>query len=637
MLPNMSIKVLAQSKTAAEILIYGDIGEGFFTEGVTAQSVKAQLDALGPISDIDVRINSGGGNFWDGLAIHSLLKSHRAQVHVHVDGLAASAASVIAMAGDLVSMAEGAFIMIHRAAMVAAGDGDNLRHAAGVLDQIDEQMAELYAKRTGINSDDLLSMMAAETWLNADRAVELHFADEISGAALDVAASFDLSRFTNVPEVFAVTKQTQQPTPVDASAVLAADKARRTEIRNRFGRFADQHRDLLDQCLDDTACTAATAGEKLLAKLGEGATPVSGGYTSAPADNEREFRAAYSDALLIRAGIRLEKPHPGARDLLRMSALDAIRTMLSQRDRPTGGSADRILASMTTSDFPQLLANVAEKAVLQGYMNPDRGTHRTWTRSTTLPDFKLGKRVSTGETPSLARVPEGAEFTYGSLPDYGVDVQLATYGRILKFTRQAIINDDTDSLMQAARSFGDSAVRLEADTVYSVLVSNPTMPDSVALFHATHDNLGTAGAPSVTTLGEARKLLRNQRGLNDESYLDIEPAILLVPTALETTCEQLLSSIWDPAGANQQTNNPFASKLELVVDPRLDANSTTAWYVLASPSAFGWFEAIRLRGQEEPFVDEKVGWEVDGLEIKCRHDFAAAAVAFQGAVKNAGA
>src|SRR5689334_15856520 len=102
----MTIKVRAESKTVAEVLIYDVIGADFFGEGVTAKSVKADLEALGDVSDINVRINSPGGNVWDGIAIFNLLKQHKAQVHVQVDGIAASAASLVAMAGDLITMGE---------------------------------------------------------------------------------------------------------------------------------------------------------------------------------------------------------------------------------------------------------------------------------------------------------------------------------------------------------------------------------------------------------------------------------------------------------------------------------------------------------------------------------------------------
>lgn len=110
-----------------------------------------------------------------------------------------------------------------------------------------------------------------------------------------------------------------------------------------------------------------------------------------------------------------------------------------------------------------------------------------------------------------------------------------------------------------------------------------------------------------------------------------------MPTSLETVAEQLLSSIWDPAGTNQQTKNPFANKLQLVVDPRLDADSTTAWYVMRNPNQFTWSTRIYLEGQTAPHVAEKAGWDIDGIEITVRHDFAAVSRRWEGVVHNEGA
>ena len=131
--------------------------------------------------------------------------------------------------------------------------------------------------------------------------------------------------------------------------------------------------------------------------------------------------------------------------------------------------------------------------------------------------------------------------------------------------------------------------------------------------------------------------MRAHRGLQGETYLDVQQAILLVPTSLETVAEQLLPSIWNPVGANQQTKNPFANKRQLVVDPRLDADSTIAWYVMCNPNQFAWFTRIYLEGQTAPYVEEKAGWDIDGIEIKVRHDYAAASRRCESVVRNEGA
>ena len=142
------IKVYAKADNAAELLIYDVIGEDFFGEGVTGTKVKDKLDALGDVDDITVRINSPGGNVWDGLTIFNLLKEHPAQVHVHVDGLAASAASAIAMAGDLITMGEGAMMMIHNPMALAIGDANAMLKTVDMLRKVETQMIGIYARRS---------------------------------------------------------------------------------------------------------------------------------------------------------------------------------------------------------------------------------------------------------------------------------------------------------------------------------------------------------------------------------------------------------------------------------------------------------------------------------------------------------
>lgn len=172
------IKVRAQSEKVAEILIYDVIGADFFGEGVTAKKVKAALEALGDVSDINVRINSPGGNVWDGIAIFNLLKEHKAQVHVHVDGLAASAASLIAMAGDLISMGDGSMMMIHNPWTFAYGDAKAMRKTGDILDKITQQFVGIYATRSGAKAKEVGEFMDAETWFSADDAIKHGFADD---------------------------------------------------------------------------------------------------------------------------------------------------------------------------------------------------------------------------------------------------------------------------------------------------------------------------------------------------------------------------------------------------------------------------------------------------------------------------
>lgn len=155
--------------------------------------------------NITVKINSPGGDVFEGLAIYNELKDHRATVHIEIVSLAASIASIIAMAGDTISIADNAFIMIHNSWTVAVGDTQEMMQTAEVLGKIDKGFQRTYAQRTGQSIKDIASMMDKETWLDAGDAVEKGFADRVSEKQTQASAQvfFDLSSFSNVPEAFA--------------------------------------------------------------------------------------------------------------------------------------------------------------------------------------------------------------------------------------------------------------------------------------------------------------------------------------------------------------------------------------------------------------------------------------------------
>lgn len=192
-----------------ELSMYDMIGADFFGEGITAKAVKQQMDAA-PFNQISVRINSPGGDAFEGVAIGNLLKSAQKPVHVFVDGLAASAASIIAMCGDSIDMAPNAIMMVHNAWSLCAGDGNDMRKMADTLDKVSASIAQTYAGRTGKSLDEVKALMDAETWMNAEESLALGFAtsvtDEKNKAAMAMASApafrAVLEKYTNVPDQF---------------------------------------------------------------------------------------------------------------------------------------------------------------------------------------------------------------------------------------------------------------------------------------------------------------------------------------------------------------------------------------------------------------------------------------------------
>lgn len=190
------------SATEGEILLYSEIGGGggFFADpGIGAEDFARDLKALGKVKTINCRINSPGGQVFEGMTIYNLLAAHPAQVVVHVDGLAASIASVIAMAGNKINIADNAMMMIHDAWGVGFGTADEIRKTADVLDSITSTIAATYAKRSKADPAKIRSMMAAETWMTAKEAKDCGLVDNVVDSMNVQASAFQPRWFKNAP------------------------------------------------------------------------------------------------------------------------------------------------------------------------------------------------------------------------------------------------------------------------------------------------------------------------------------------------------------------------------------------------------------------------------------------------------
>lgn len=194
----INIQIQNKGNKSAEILIYDVIGEGWFG-GISAKQFAKDLKALGELDTINVRINSEGGSVFDGITIYNTLASHKATVTVDIDGLAASIASIIAMAGDTVRMANNALFMIHDPWTYAMGSAGDLREQADLLDKVRDQLVTTYVTRSSIDEDTVSNLMSEETWMSSDEALEYGLIDEVT-EELKVAACIHRDRFKNAPE-----------------------------------------------------------------------------------------------------------------------------------------------------------------------------------------------------------------------------------------------------------------------------------------------------------------------------------------------------------------------------------------------------------------------------------------------------
>lgn len=182
--------------------LYGIIGADWFGDGITSKMVSDSLKAMGSVSAIDVNVNSPGGDVFEGRGIYNLLKEHKAKIEVHVIAEAASAASLIAMAGDTITMGEGSLMMIHRASGLAYGNVDELTKLVNLLKTVDDTMVATYAARSRNTPEQVRAWLDDETWMTADEAVARGFATKADEPAKVAALSLDrrILGFKNIPE-----------------------------------------------------------------------------------------------------------------------------------------------------------------------------------------------------------------------------------------------------------------------------------------------------------------------------------------------------------------------------------------------------------------------------------------------------
>lgn len=669
-LPGMKwfhINAKQAADTAQEIFIFGDIGESWFGESITAKQFVDELAALDTALPLTIRINSIGGSVIDGLAIYNAIKRHEGDVTVTIEGIAASIAGLIAMAGDTVEIAENARLMVHAPWGSTAGNAQKLRQYADQLDAWSESMCACYVAKTGKPRDEMLALLKDGTdhWYSADEALAEGFADTV-GPAVKVAASLDISRYTNARPQASVVKPPKENRMTEAEiraaaeakaaadaaqaaaiqtaaaaaaqAALAADADRRAGIQSRFAPFASfpGAGELLAKCQADHKVSPQDAGEQLLVLMGKNAQPANGGFVyTVEAEADKQIKATTA-AIEARAGMGVDDTANAFRSF---SLIELARSSLARAGvRDNFRDKMGLVASAFThtgSDFPKILESIATKAMLKGY-DEAAETFQLWTVKGSLPDFKTAKRVDLNTFPALTSVAEGAEFQYATIGERGESIVLGTYGKLFSISRQAIINDDLSAFTRIPQRMGRAAKRTVGDGVYAVLTGNPTMADGDALFHANHGNIGTGAVISTDSVSEMRTKMARQAV--DGVTVNMRMAHLIVPVTLQDRASVVRASQYH-YGASTTTNtipNAVQNTFDVIADPRLDANSTAKWYAAADGGMFDTIEVAYLDGNETPFLDRKEGWNVDGVELKVRHDFGVKALDFRSMGYNAG-
>jgi hypothetical protein len=349
--------------------------------------------------------------------------------------------------------------------------------------------------------------------------------------------------------------------------------------------------------------------------------------------DETEVRhEAMVNAIASRANSNVELTEKG-RMFRGHSLLDMAREFSgNQRGLDKGVVIER--AFHTTSDFASILMDATNVSLKKEYAEQEQ-TFNPFTERVSLSDFKTKHLVSLGEGPQFKKTLEASEIKHGSMDQEAESMKLDSYTTGVNVTRQTIINDDLDAFGKVPRAIARSARRLESDLVFELITSNPTMGDGTALFHASkHSNLASSGAAiSVASIGAGFTSMRKQKGIDGKTTLDLRPAILLTPVALDVVAMQFLSTNFL---ANAQSDvNPYAGKLAHVSDPRLDEASANAWYLIVGKSNSPLIELGTLDGQG-PQINVKERFAL-GVSFEALHDVGAGLTGWREIYKNAGA
>lgn len=354
------------------------------------------------------------------------------------------------------------------------------------------------------------------------------------------------------------------------------------------------------------------------------------------------FRAM-EETILCRAAPQFNKPTELSQRFRGDTLLDMAKESLRVRGiDPRGrskneiagialqGAMDRGLHS--TADFPLILGNTVRK-VLRDNFAIQQSDYLWMTRNITVTDYKAITRYGMSSGPGLLEVKEGGEYKRGTLTENGQDMKIGKFGRIFGVTREVIVNDDIGAFNDIPRMWGQAANNLVAKQVWATILGNPVMADGLTLFHASHGNLMTGSALDIANLELAVSMLEAATRFTapgeDAEYIGQQAKYILVGPALKYAAIRLTTSV--DAIVNSAVN-PF-SYLTVKSDPRITGSQ---WYVTTDPSLTDAIGILQMAGEEGPQLDERNGFDVDGIEYKVRLDTGAKMLDYRWIVKNPG-
>jgi ATP-dependent protease ClpP protease subunit len=667
--------------TAAQPITLALMGDVGFE--ITAQNVALALKGVPKGAPLNISINSYGGDALAGIAVHNILARHEGPKRVVIEGIAASAASLIAMAGDEIIMPENAFMMVHEAWGGALGDAETMRQQADMLEKISGAYRRTYAARSGQTEEAVAALMAAETWFTAEDAVANGFATEAAAPAeIRVFASLSPDRYARTPEALRRLVQAAKAAPVaetvfnpPAMVPVIAEEIGMTDTVAQAGgnspapsaapvqAVAVQPISASLADLEGIASRNGLPAEFVLAQAKAGATREAALEAALEAVAQKspqayvpgpisQFIHSYDDpanvvdamataiaarhmpAVASKVGEGQWRKFAGLRpsDML-------IELAQARGERVTSRDREKLIARAfhTTSDFPLLLSNAGNKMLEAGYALASP-SYRTFFARRRFNDFKAHSFLTAGDFPSLQALSEGGEIKRGSVSEKREQITPGTYARGVAVTRQMLVNDDLGAFTDFGTMIGRRIADWENATAYGVVNTasgdGPTLAEGSAAVFSTAagrvNKAGTASAVTAVALGLGFNAIKAQSSM-DGLKLNIQPRYLVCSVIQEFVAAQFASSTVVPSGPTNV--NPFAGRFEVVSDANLPNNR---WYLFADPVAAPVYVYGYVGDNEVPQVRVGQPMGVDGTVVEVVHDFAVGAIDFRGGFFNAG-
>ncbi|KPL99287.1 ClpP-like prohead protease/major capsid protein fusion protein [Vibrio splendidus] len=650
--PNKSWYTLKNEADVIKVWVHGDISAW----DIDATEIIAALQVANG-KEVELRMLSGGGSVYQGLAMYNALKAHKGRVVGIVDGMAASIATYVLLACDSIRMPENAMLMIHNPAIGAWGGEKEINSALQQLQAATKTISEAYAEKSGQPLEEVLTAMESETWFTAQAAKDWGLVDEVV-EAVDLSnslQSFDESDFKNFKQapselMNSLTLQSNEPTPLAASAkpnepqinkpkqvsdmpkpneelqnAVKAENQRQADIR----ALCAQHKvseALTNEMLTDLSCSVGQASTKILESIG---TQSAAGQQEPEANltathmrlgNGNHVKDELQNALNARCGVAdLEKDNSFGHE----SLLNMARACLDVNARSAITKNELVNRAFNSGDFGDIITE-GIRTVMRDEAQARAPMWRELANVENLTDFRETELVMVNDAPDLMKVSEDGEYKAAVLKGSGERIQLATFGREIQFTRHAIINDEIGLVAKVPRKFMQSGYRLSDKLMFNAILAGK-MADGGNVFKAGKDkgwgnfiNDIPAGdyAAMIMALHKVFATattipLDGEAGQGDA--LDLRGELLIASPDHASMFEAVLNTASKP-----DAFNPAYKKFGKVIETARvgDVNGALA----LTGKDFDTVVMGFLDGQQDPWLETGDGWSSDGAKFRITYD-----------------